>query len=69
MGYGPGSVTLDRPMAKPNYQFEKRQRELAKKKKKEEKKKRHKKLFKMLKMKRNEKNLKQLRENKIKSNP
>jgi len=28
----------DKPLAKPNYQFEKRQRELAKKKKKEEKK-------------------------------
>ncbi len=27
----------DKPLAKPNYQFEKRQKELAKKKKKEEK--------------------------------
>ena len=29
--------TKDKPLAKPNYQFEKRQKELAKKKKKEEK--------------------------------
>ena len=31
------SPRKDKPLAKPNYQFEKRQKELAKKKKKEEK--------------------------------
>jgi hypothetical protein len=33
----PNTLTKDMPLAKPNYQFEKRQKELAKKKKKEEK--------------------------------
>ena len=33
----PVTETEDSPLAKPNYQFEKRQKELAKKKKKEEK--------------------------------
>jgi len=39
IGYGGHTRTTARrrPMAKPNYQFEKRQRELAKKQKKEEK--------------------------------
>lgn len=37
MGYRQGIITLRTDVAKPNYQYEKRQRELEKKKKKAEK--------------------------------